>query len=96
MAFSDNGGKEYHGNHHHHQGPPQRGLPRIPVQPVGWGAAAEILSRMTGPAVPAGWQGGLPFAYRLTGGPDLRVRLAVKQEQSLRRSANVIGVLLMN
>ncbi len=68
-------------------------LPGIPVQPVGWGAAAEILSRMTGPAVPDGWQGGLPFAYRLTGGPDLRVRLAVKQEQSLRRSANVIGVL---
>ena len=68
-------------------------LPRIPVQPVGWGAAAEILSRMTGPAVPEGWQGGLPFAYRLTGGPDLRVRLAVKQEHSLRRSANVIGVL---
>ncbi len=68
-------------------------LPRIPVQPVGWGAAAEILSRMTGPAVPAGWQGGLPFAYRLTGGPDLRVRLAVRQEHSLRRSANVIAVL---
>jgi N-acetylated-alpha-linked acidic dipeptidase len=43
-------------------------LPHIPVQPVSWAAAGEIMKRMTGPAVPAGWQGGLPFAYRTTGG----------------------------
>ena len=68
-------------------------LPRIPVQPVGWRAAAEILSRMRGPGVPEGWQGGLPFAYRTTGGADLRVRLMVRQKRSLERSSNVIGVL---
>ena len=68
-------------------------LPRIPVQPVGWGAASEILSRMTGPAVPDGWQGGLPFVYRTTGGPDLRVRVAVTQDRSLRRSANILAML---
>lgn len=68
-------------------------LPRIPVQPLGWDAAAAIMSRMTGPAVPAQWQGGLPFAYRLTGGDRLRVRLMVRQRRELLKSANVIGVL---
>ena len=47
-------------------------LPRIPVQPIGWGAAFQILRRMTGDPVPQGWQGGLPLAYRL-GGPGLEV-----------------------
>jgi len=69
------------------------GLPRIPVQPLGWAAAAEILSRMRGPAVPAGWQGGLPFAYRVTGGPALRVRVAVEHQLTLRETANVLGIL---
>ena len=73
--------------------PAAAGLPRIPVQPLSWRAAAEILSRMTGPAVPDGWQGGLPFAYRLRGGPDLQVRLMVRQDRRLRRSANVLGIL---
>ena len=47
-------------------------LPRIPVQPVGWDAAKEILSRMTGAPVPEGWQGALPFTYRVDGGPSLK------------------------
>ena len=42
-------------------------LPRIPVQPIGARAAREILSRMSGAGVPKGWQGGMPFTYRLTG-----------------------------
>ena len=58
-------------------------LPKIPVQPIGFRAAQEILSRMTGKPVPAGWQGGLPFAYRLTGGDALRVRLRVEQERRI-------------
>lgn len=68
-------------------------MPNIPVQPVGWGAAKEIMSRMTGPAVPDGWQGGLPFTYRLEGGPALNVRLAVQQERAVTRTANVIAKL---
>jgi N-acetylated-alpha-linked acidic dipeptidase len=78
------------------------GLPRIPVQPIGWGAAREILSRMTGPPVPqprdgespaSSWQGGLPCAYRLTGGPDLKVRLKVEQDRFVARTYNVLGTL---
>ena len=68
-------------------------LPRIPVQPIGWGAAQEILSRFDGKAVPKeSWQGALPFPYRLSGG-DVRVRLSVSQSRGMVRSANVIGTL---
>ncbi|MEM1447755.1 MAG: M28 family peptidase [Planctomycetota bacterium] len=68
-------------------------LPTIPVQPVGWQAATQIMAPMRGGSVPAGWQGGLPFRYRLEGGPDVRVRLMVEQERSLVRTANVLGTL---
>lgn len=70
-------------------------MPTIPVQPLGWEAAQEILSRMTGPVVPEEWQGGLPFNYRLTsgdGGPVVRIR--VEQSRSLTRTWNVIGTLV--
>jgi len=73
--------------------PSEVALPTIPVQPIGWGAALEILSRMRGPVVPEEWQGALPLNYRLTGGTDLRLRLAVEQETTLRKSFNVIGRL---
>jgi N-acetylated-alpha-linked acidic dipeptidase len=69
-------------------------LPRIPVQPVGWRAAKEILGRMKGPPVPEGWQGALPFTYRLTGGDGLRVRLKVVQEREVVRTVNVTGTLV--
>lgn len=68
-------------------------LPRIPVQPIGYAAATQILGRMKGAAVPPGWQGGLPFAYRLTGGPELRVRVKVEQSREIVKSANVIATL---
>ncbi|HUO87440.1 MAG TPA: M28 family peptidase [Thermoanaerobaculia bacterium] len=67
-------------------------FPTIPVQPIGWQAASEILSRMGGPAVPEEWQGALPFNYRL-GGDELRLRLRVEQERRLVRTANVVGTL---
>lgn len=78
--------------------PESLALPKIPVQPVGWAAAQEIMQRMTGPAVPEGWQGGLPFTYRLTGGPlgqmdELRVRLRVVQKREITKTANVVGSL---
>lgn len=71
-------------------------LPRIPVQPIGYGAAMEILKRMAGETLPAdlqAWQGGLGLDYRLTGGPGLRVRLAVEQVREVMRTANVIARL---
>lgn len=77
----------------HRLDPSKVPLPRIPVQPVGWEAAREILSRMRGAPVPDGWQGGLPFTYRVEGGPELRVSLDVRQERRLVRTVNVVGTL---
>jgi N-acetylated-alpha-linked acidic dipeptidase len=65
----------------------------IPVVPLPYGSAKEILSRMTGEPVPAGWQGGLPFTYRLTGPSDLTVRVRVEQPRTLTRVANVVGTI---
>jgi N-acetylated-alpha-linked acidic dipeptidase len=70
-------------------------LPRIPSQPIGYGAAREILAAMRGVAAPKEWQGGLGFEYRLesdgAGEAGVRVRLAVEQERAVMRTANVIG-----
>ncbi len=68
-------------------------LPKIPVQPVGYAAAGAILTRMNGPAVPTGWQGGLPTAYRVTGGADLKVHLKVEQERAIIPTFNIIATL---
>lgn len=67
---------------------------KIPVTPLPWGSAVEIFKKMTGnKAVPAGWQGGLPLAYRLEGGPTLKVRLKVKQDKEFVRVYQVVGTL---
>ena len=68
-------------------------FPKIPVQPVGWKAAQEILRRMKGEEVLQEWQGALPFRYRLAGGPDLKVRIKVEQKRELTRTFNVTGTL---
>ncbi len=66
---------------------------KIPVTPISYGAAKEIMTRMTGRGVPAGWQGALPCAYRLEGGNTLKVRLKVEQKNNFTRATNVIGTL---
>lgn len=73
--------------------PAEVGLHTIPVLPLGYHAAAEILSRMEGEVAPDDWQGGLDLPYRLTGGADLTVRVRVNQPMALTRAINVIGTL---
>ncbi|MCY3599687.1 MAG: M28 family peptidase [Gemmatimonadetes bacterium] len=68
-------------------------LHNIPVLPVGYEAATEILSRMTGPEVPPGWAAGMEVAYRIEGGPDLTVRVRVNQPMKLTRATNVVGTV---
>jgi N-acetylated-alpha-linked acidic dipeptidase len=63
----------------------------IPVLPLGYRVAREILSRMEGPEAPAGWQGFLDLPYRLTGGPELTVRVRVNQPLDFTRAINVVG-----
>ena len=74
--------------------PADTGLPTIPVQAISWAGAHEILSRMDGPGVPAGWQGGLPFAYRITTSPaSVRTRVEVNQPRERAAAYNITGTL---
>lgn len=68
-------------------------LHTIPVTPLSYGAAQQILNKMKGAPVPPTWQGGLPFTYRLEGGADLTVRLQVDQKIDFVRARNIVGVL---
>ena len=68
-------------------------LHTIPVLPIGYEAASEILSRMTGAEAPADWDAGVELDYRLTGGPDLTVRVRVNQPKGLVRATNVVGTI---
>jgi N-acetylated-alpha-linked acidic dipeptidase len=76
--------------------PEEAGLPKIPVQPIGWESAQPILKAMTGEPVAdrvPEWQGGLPTPYRLTGGAELKVRLKVEQTRAITKTANVVATL---
>lgn len=73
--------------------PSETTLHKIPVTPIPYGSAKEIMQHMKGKAVPAGWQGGLPFTYRIEGGEDLKVRVMVDQKQEITRVYNVIATL---
>ena len=73
--------------------PKDAALHTIPVTPIPWGSAQEILNRMKGRGVPTGWQGGLPFAYRVEGGAGLKVHLKVNQEKGFVRTYQIIGTL---
>jgi len=54
----------------------QMEIPRIPVIPVSYGNAAELLRGVRGMSVPQAWQGGLPFRYHVGPGPVMaRVRV---------------------
>jgi N-acetylated-alpha-linked acidic dipeptidase len=52
-------------------------VPRIPVVPLSWSNAAELLRDMRGTAIPQEWQGGLPFRYHVGPGPA-RARVLVR------------------
>lgn len=72
-----------------------RGVARIPVVPLSYGAAADLLEDLTGPGAPDEWQGALPFFYRTGPGP-VRVRLEVDVErgrEAFHPIFNTIAVL---
>ena len=76
--------------------------PRIPVEEsnigqippttsIGYGAAQPLLENLQGPVAPDGWQGGLPFPYRLGGPGSTTVRLQVDAQYEPRAAWNVIA-----
>lgn len=44
-------------------------IPHIPVLPLSYGNAAELLRGLSGNSIPQPWQGGLPFRYHVGPGP---------------------------
>jgi N-acetylated-alpha-linked acidic dipeptidase len=56
-------------------------LPRIPVVPLSYANASELLAGVRGRDVPVGWQGGLPFHYHVGPGP-VRARVSVTDDRS--------------
>jgi N-acetylated-alpha-linked acidic dipeptidase len=69
------------------------GFHTIPVLPIGYGAAAEILVRMSGETVPDEWRSGVRATHRFTGGDSLTLRVHVRQRLDYTRAVNVIGTL---
>jgi len=66
--------------------------PTIPVQPLSWGDAQEILKALEGNAVPQDWQGGLNFTYRVGPGPAV-VHLYTQMDFNITTIWNVIGTI---
>ena len=69
-------------------------LPKIPAVVLSWKEALKILELLGGPPAPpgSGFQGGLPFTYRL--GPSrVTVRLDVQMDASRLPIRNVIGTI---
>lgn len=54
----------------------QMDIPHIPVLPISYGNATELLHGLMGNSIPQPWQGGLPFRYHVGPGP-VQARMAV-------------------
>ena len=59
----------------------QMDIPHIPVVPMSYGNAAELLRGVRGANVPQSWQGGLPFRYHVGPGP-VKARVVVHDDRA--------------
>ncbi|HEX8160733.1 MAG TPA: M28 family metallopeptidase [Pyrinomonadaceae bacterium] len=66
-------------------------LPRLPVQPISYGDARRLLEPLRGQVRPAGFQGGLPFAYHVGGTNDVRVHLRTDMDFKTTTIWDVVG-----
>ncbi len=70
-------------------------VPRIPVLPLSYGNAVELLRDLRGTAIPQSWQGGLAFRYHVGPGP-VRARVMVKSDSAtaaIKPIWNTYGVI---
>jgi N-acetylated-alpha-linked acidic dipeptidase len=63
--------------------PEQMTISHIPVVPISYGNATELLKYVRGPQVPRGWQGGLSFRYHVGPGP-VRARVVVTDDRATK------------
>jgi len=66
-------------------------MTRIPVQPISYGDAKQLLEPLGGPVRPDGFQGGLPFSYHVGGTEAVRVHLKTVMDYKVRKIWNVIA-----
>ncbi len=59
----------------------QMDIPHIPVVPISYGNARQLLEATRGAGVPQPWQGGLPFRYHAGPGP-VRARVRVADDRA--------------
>ena len=71
---------------------PDGNQPHIISIPLSYHDAAPILQALTGPGVPEGWQGALPFRYHMGPG-GVRVHLVSQQDYQRRTIWDVIGTI---
>ncbi|KAG9470074.1 hypothetical protein GDO78_018948, partial [Eleutherodactylus coqui] len=74
------------------------GLPSIPVHPIGYHDAEEILRLIAGPASPASWKGNLNVSYNIGPGflgnfSNRQVRMHVYSNNEVTRIYDVIGTI---
>jgi N-acetylated-alpha-linked acidic dipeptidase len=73
----------------------QMPVPRIPVVPLSYANAAELLRGIRGTAIPQEWQGGLPFRYHIGPGPVV-ARVLVENDTAtapFKRIWNTLGTI---
>ncbi|HEY8574540.1 M20/M25/M40 family metallo-hydrolase [Phenylobacterium sp.] len=66
---------------------------KIPTLPIAYGQAEMLLRALDGPVAPPAFRGSLPITYRVGGGEQAKVRIAVKSDWSLKPAHNVIARL---
>ncbi|XP_069004001.1 N-acetylated-alpha-linked acidic dipeptidase 2 [Embiotoca jacksoni] len=72
------------------------GLPKIPVHPIGFHDAVQLLKNMGGPIPPNNWKGALNISYRIGPGftddfKSQKVRMSIRTNNQVTRIYNVIG-----
>lgn len=70
-------------------------VPRIPVLPLSYGNAVELLRDVRGASIPQSWQGGLAFRYHVGPGP-VRARVLVKSDTAtaaIKKIWNTFGII---
>jgi N-acetylated-alpha-linked acidic dipeptidase len=67
-------------------------VPTIPVVPMSYGNAAELMKGLRGKDVPGSWQGGMAFHYHIGPGP-VRARVVVKDDRATRAMKPIYNTL---
>ncbi|MCC7002852.1 MAG: M20/M25/M40 family metallo-hydrolase [Gemmatimonadaceae bacterium] len=70
-------------------------VPRIPVLPLSYGNAVELLKDVRGSTIPRGWQGGLAFRYHVGPGP-VKARVKVWSDSAtaaIKPIWNTFGII---